>query len=98
MKLVEGRLRLAASDVANFVACAHLTRLDLLHAQGRIQPPHPYDIGFEDLVARGMEHEAAVLARFRADGLRVAEIPESVPTASAAPLAGATPAAEAPGG
>ena len=83
MKLVDGRLRLAASDVANFVACGHLTRLDLLHAQGQIQPPHAFDIGFKDLVTRGAEHEAAVLARFRSDGLRVAEIPESTPSAEA---------------
>ena len=48
-----------------------------------IQPPHAFDIGFKDLVARGAEHEAAVLARFRADGLRVAEIPESAPSAEA---------------
>ena len=83
MKLVGGRLRLAASDVANYVACGYLTRLDLLHARGEIQPPHAFDIGFQDLVARGEAHERAVLARFRADGLRVAEIPESAPQAEA---------------
>ena len=68
------RLRLSASDVANFVACAHLTRLDLLRARGKIQPPRAVDLGFEDLVARGEAHEAAVLQRFRAVGWRVAEI------------------------
>lgn len=83
VKLVGGRLRLSASDVANYVACGHLTRLDLLHARGEIQPPHAFDIGFEDLVARGEAHERAVLARFRADGWRVAEIPESAPQAEA---------------
>jgi predicted RecB family nuclease len=83
VKLVGGRPRLSASDVANFVACGHLTRLDLLHARGEIQPPHAFDIGFKDLVARGLVHESAVLARFRADGLRVAEIPESAPLAEA---------------
>ena len=83
VKLVGGRLRLAASDVANYVACGHLTRLDLLHSRGEIQPPHAFDIGFEDLVARGEAHERAVLARFRADGLRVAEIPGSAPQAEA---------------
>jgi hypothetical protein len=29
VKIVEGRLRLAASDVANFLACQQLTQLDL---------------------------------------------------------------------
>ena len=83
MKLVEERLRLSASDVANFVACSHLTRLDLQHARGEIEPPHPHDIGFDDMVARGLEHEAAVLERFRADGLQVVEIPESAPLTDA---------------
>ena len=76
MRLDGERLRLSASDVANFVACGHLTRLDLLHARGEIQPPHVFDVGFEDLVARGEAHEAAVLQRFRAVGWHVAEIPE----------------------
>ena len=83
MRLDGGRLRLSASDVANFVACGHLTRLDLLHARGEIQPPRAFDVGFEDLVARGEAHEAAVLERFRADGWHVAEISEG-PEADAA--------------
>jgi len=29
MKITEGRLRLSASDVANFLACQQLTQLDL---------------------------------------------------------------------
>jgi len=74
VKFVGGRLRLSASDVANYVACGHLTHLDLLHARGEIRLPHPFDIGFEDLVARGEEHEAAVLTRLRANGWQVAEI------------------------
>ena len=76
MRLDKGQLRLAASDVANFVACGHLTRLDLLHARGEIQPSRAFDIGFQDLVAHGEAHEAAVLQRFRAVGWHVAEIPE----------------------
>ena len=76
MRLDGERLRLSASDVANLVACGHLTRLDLLNARGEIQPPHVFDVGFEDLVARGEAHEAAVLQRFRAAGWNVAEIPE----------------------
>ena len=88
MRLDGERLRLSASDVANFVACGHLTRLDLLHARGEIQPPHVFDVGFEDLVARGEAHEAAVLQRFRAAGWHVAEIRgESEPDAARATLA-----------
>jgi predicted RecB family nuclease len=83
VKFVRGRLRLTASDVANYVACGHLTQLDLLRARGEIQPPHAFDVGFEDLVARGEVHEAAVLTRLRANGWQVAEIAEG-PEADAA--------------
>ena len=65
--VTEGRLRLSASDVANFVACQHLTRLDLLEARGAA-PAAEFDLGFQDLVRRGEAHERTVLERFRADG------------------------------
>ena len=69
MKLDRDRLRVAASDVANFLACGQLTQLDLQAARGALRPPHAVDVGFEDLVRRGEEHERVVLERFRADGL-----------------------------
>ena len=74
MKITEGRVRLAASDVANFLACRRLTQLDLLRARGELRPPHARDLGFEDLVRRGEEHERAVLEGFRADGYEVADL------------------------
>jgi predicted RecB family nuclease len=74
VKLEAGRLRVAASDVANFLACGHLTRLDLRLVRGQLRPPYEYDAGFRDLVARGEAHERAVLAGFLARGWSVAEI------------------------
>jgi predicted RecB family nuclease len=74
MKIIEGGLRVAASDVANFLACQQLTQLDLGAARGALRPPHGVDLGFEDLVRRGEEHERAVLERFRADGYEVADL------------------------
>jgi uncharacterized protein len=74
MKLEAGRLRLSASDVANFLACGHLTRLDMLSARGQLRPPHVYDAGFQDLVARGEAHERAVLDGFAAQGWSVCEV------------------------
>jgi predicted RecB family nuclease len=71
-----GRLRLSASDVANFLACGHLTRLDLLHARGELNPPYAFDSGFEDLVRRGEEHEKAVLDGFREAGYKITQIPD----------------------
>ena len=87
MKIVEGRVRVAASDVANFLACQELTQLDLGMARGVLRPPHPRDLGFEDLVRRGEEHERAVLEGFRADGWEVADL------SGAGDPAGATAAA-----
>ena len=77
MKITESRLRLSASDVANYLACQHLTQLDLQMARGRLRPPHEFDIGFQDLVRRGEVHETAVLDRFRADGREVVEISQA---------------------
>jgi len=84
MKFAEDRLRLSASDVANFVACQHTTRLDLLEARGRLHRPRRFDVGFEDLVQRGEEHERIVLDHFRADGRQVVEINPSPSAETAA--------------
>src|ERR1700744_1617175 len=80
-------LRLTGSDVANFVACQHLSRLDLLHARGELRRVQEFVLGFEDLVKRGEAHEAEVLGRFRADGRTIAEI-SVVPDAGAVAEAG----------
>jgi uncharacterized protein len=77
VRIIDAQVRLAASDVANFLACRHLTRLDLLRARGVIEPPHHYDAGFEDLVKRGEAHEKQILRGFRDRELTVVEIPPS---------------------
>ena len=74
MKISAGQVRLAASDVANFLACRRLTQLDLQMARGELRPPQEFDIGFQELVRRGEVHERGVLDRFRADGHDVVEI------------------------
>ena len=74
MKIIEGRVRLAASDVANFLACRRLTQLDLLRARGELRPPREFDVGFQDLVRRGEVHERAMLEWFRADGYDVVDV------------------------
>ena len=45
MKIDGEQVRLSASDVANFLAWRHLTRLDLLGARGAISPSFAYDAG-----------------------------------------------------
>ena len=74
MKITEGRVRMAASDVANFLACRRLTQLDLLRARGELRAPREFDVGFQELVRRGKVHERGVLGRFRADGLDVVDV------------------------
>jgi len=77
VKIVEGQLRLSASDLSNFLACRYLSRLDNLHAHKQLKPQYSYDIGLEQLTKRGDDHEQRVLDGFLADGLDVVEIPRS---------------------
>jgi hypothetical protein len=73
-KVIGDRLRLSASDVANFLACQHLTRLDLLRARRVLDPPYAFDVGFQDLVARGEAHERTALDQFLVQGREIVEI------------------------
>lgn len=74
MRLVEGQLRLTASDYANFLACRHLTRLNLAATHGLVSPRTIHDVGAEALAARGLDHEAHVLRGFRQRGWAVEEL------------------------
>ena len=76
MKITDGRVRFSASDLSNFLACRHVTRLDTRAANGRLKPAREYDAGFDELIERGEKHERKVLARFRTDGREVLEIPK----------------------
>ena len=83
VKIIGEQLRLSASDVANFLACQHLTRLDLLRARGLLDPPYAFDVGFQDLVARGETHERTVLDQFRAEGREIVEIGDGLEAGAA---------------
>jgi predicted RecB family nuclease len=75
---LDDRLILAASDLIDYLECAHLTRLDLEVAQGRLLL-EATRTDAADLVARkGEEHELAQVAALRAAGHEVVEI-ESEP-------------------
>jgi len=41
---------------------------------GSARSPYAFDVGFQDLVARGERHEKSVLGQFRADGRAITEI------------------------
>jgi uncharacterized protein len=78
MHLVAELLRLSATDLANHLGCAHLSRLDLAVAEGSARRPQRRDPIVELLTERGREHEAAYLKHLRAQKLGVVEI-RSVP-------------------
>ena len=69
----------SATDVANFLACHHLSTLDRAQAAGEIKRPFFQDPGIELLRELGARHEQAFL-RHLADtqGLEITEIPTNV--------------------
>ena len=74
MQLRNGHISLSPSDVTAFLACEHLTTLQLRVAQGELKvPPEPNEQA--DIVFRkGLEHEQAFAAQLRAGGKMVREI------------------------
>ena len=74
MRIQGGKPRLSASDLANHLACRHLTALDLEAAHGRLSPPTWRDPALEVLQQRGFEHEAQYLDHLRGLGLAVLDV------------------------
>src|SRR5882672_311448 len=87
MKIIANRVRLSATDLANHVACVHLTALDLAVAQQRLNPPAKTAWLPLSMQQRGEAHERAYVdllqarydrivdlrdARFDEDGFRTA--------------------------
>jgi predicted RecB family nuclease len=67
MHLVEGRLLLSPTDLVGFLACAHLTQLELAAGRGEMQRPDLVDPELELLARRGQLHEATQLERLAAE-------------------------------
>src|SRR6266513_3099784 len=74
MELRQGRLRLSPSDVSGFLACPHLTQLELAVARGERARPVFDDPHRAMLRQKGHEHESAYLAGLEAQGRSVARI------------------------
>ncbi|HEY6867798.1 MAG TPA: TM0106 family RecB-like putative nuclease [Candidatus Eisenbacteria bacterium] len=74
MKLEGPALRLSATDLANHLACRHLTTLDLGAAAGRWKPPDFYRPEADVLAQRGLEHERAYLEHLEAQGRRITRL------------------------
>jgi predicted RecB family nuclease len=69
-----GRQSFSPSDMTAYLACEHLTQLELKVARGEIVKPHVEDAQAELIRRKGDEHEAAYLAQLVADGCDVATI------------------------
>jgi len=76
VKLDTGTLRLSATDLANHLACGHLTGLDRGVAEGRWKPPDWFRPEAALLRERGLEHERAYLARLEREGRRITRLDE----------------------
>src|SRR3954468_16024546 len=75
--LVETRnhgILFSPSDLNAFLECEHLTQLELAVARGETARPDDENPQAELVRRKGEEHEAAHLARLRADGRDVVEI------------------------
>src|SRR4029453_6950356 len=76
MRLRDGQILLSPSDLANYLACRHLTALDAAVQRGEMAAPPPYPNAMADIIKRkGDEHEAAFLASLRAEGHEITTIP-----------------------
>src|SRR4051794_4060161 len=68
LRLSDGSLVLAATDVANHLGCAHLTQQRLAIARGERGRPRPVDDPHAELAkSHGEVHERAVLERLSAE-------------------------------
>ncbi|HSH74087.1 MAG TPA: TM0106 family RecB-like putative nuclease, partial [Longimicrobiales bacterium] len=74
MHLAGSALVVSATDLSGYLACRHYTSQDLaVQFDGADKPPDYPDPGREVLQKRGQEHEARILAGYRARGLGIAE-------------------------
>ena len=74
MQLVDGRPVFAATDLVGFLACEHLTALELAATAGLVERPVRDDPEIDIVAKRGAEHEARYLATLLAEGKSVATI------------------------
>src|SRR4051812_412899 len=93
MQIVDHQLILSASDLNNFLACPHLTALDLARMRGELTVEPEQGADAELLARKGDEHERRYLESLKAMGREVAEIPGA--GASPAALSASVAATEA---
>ena len=75
MRLPAGQIALSATDLANHLACRHLTWLELSRLNGLVTAPRWSDPGLQALEERGRAHELAYVDELRSRGLEVVTVP-----------------------
>src|SRR5205085_3196754 len=81
MQILDGRPVFSATDLVGFLACEHLTGLEVAAAAGLVKRPVRRDPELDVIQERGLRHEARFLASLQAAGRRVTRIePEETTT------------------
>jgi uncharacterized protein len=75
MQLIGGRTVFSATDLVGFLACEHLTALELAAAARLVERPMRPDPELDVLVERGLQHEQRYLADLEAAGRKVTRLP-----------------------
>ena len=74
MQLLDGTHVFAATDLVGFLACEHLTGLELARLAGLLERPFRDDPELKIIQQRGFEHEARYLEQLRASGRAITKI------------------------
>jgi predicted RecB family nuclease len=74
MQLIDGQRVFSATDLVGFLACEHLTDLELAAVSRLVQRPVQDDAELDVLHKRGLEHERRYLAGLEAAGRRATSI------------------------
>jgi predicted RecB family nuclease len=74
MRFENARFSFSPTDLNAFLACEHLTTLQLAVARGELTKPFRHNPHAELIRRKGDQHEAAYLARLQAQGRRIATI------------------------
>src|SRR3954465_1498561 len=70
----DGQLLLSPSDLSAYLACPHLTTMDLEVARGTRSRPHTREALAQLVAEKGELHEQRYLAELRAQGRQIVEI------------------------
>lgn len=70
----DGLTIFSASDLTGFLACHHLTQLELARLRGEVTKPHREDALLDIISELGLKHEERFLAGLKREGLDVAAI------------------------